>query len=118
MEWWGLHVVSCKSQGDGDGEGELFNLNCGYEDQILIHLPSELLTRLKDAIFSDNWEIQVFQVFGWSNQDENANFTFQLWTVPEQGRFSYNLVVFAKGGIIYRFPIYICDLLDTHFWMT
>ena len=28
---------------------------------------------------------------------------FQLWTVPEHGRFSYNLVIFAKGGIIYRF---------------
>ena len=31
----------------------------------LIHLLSELLTRLKDAIFADNWEIQVFQVVGW-----------------------------------------------------
>ena len=28
---------------------------------------------------------------------------FQLWTVPEHGRFTYNLVIFAKGGIIYRF---------------
>ena len=33
---------------------------------------------------------------------KNTNILFQLWTVPEQGRFSYNLVVFAKGGIIYR----------------
>ena len=34
---------------------------------ISLHLPSELLTRLKDAIFADNWEIQVFQVVvvGW-----------------------------------------------------
>ena len=29
-----------------------------FYDSIL----SELLTRLKDAIFADNWEIQVFQV--------------------------------------------------------
>ena len=43
--------------------------------------------------------------FRWLVPDENSNFTFQLWTVPERGRFSYNLVVFAKGGIIYRFPL-------------
>ena len=64
---------------------------------------SELLTRLRDTIFADNWEIQVFQVVFFLLQ--NIENPLQLWTVPEQGRFSYNFVVFAKGGIIYRFSL-------------
>ena len=36
---------------------------------------------------------------------QNIENPLQLWTVPEQGRFSYNFVVFAKGGIIYRFSL-------------
>ena len=64
---------------------------------------SELLTRLRDTIFADNWEIQVFQVVFFLLQ--NIENPLQLWTVPEQGRFSYNFVVFAKGGIIYKFSL-------------
>ena len=48
------------------GINRTFKLKAGNEDwrnqHILIHLPLEMLTRLKDAIFADNWEIQVFQV--------------------------------------------------------
>ena len=53
-------------QGEKGETGEPFtNCNGSKEQMFLIHLLSELLTRLKDAIFADNWEIQVFQVVGW-----------------------------------------------------
>ena len=42
----------------------LENIRINKENQKHFHdsIISELLTRLKDAIFADNWEIQVFQV--------------------------------------------------------
>ena len=54
--------------------------NCGRQGE------KELLTRLRDAVLADTWELLVFQV----------------WTVAEQGSFRYNLVIFCKGGITFR----------------
>ena len=47
----------------------------------------EILTRLEDAVISDEkWEVKIFQV----------------WTVPVEGRVKYSLLLFQKGGIVYR----------------
>ena len=54
----------------------------------------EILTRLEDAVISDEkWEVKMFQV----------------WTVPVEGRVKYNILIFQKGGTVYRASL-VCVL--------
>ena len=57
-------------------------------------LDLEILTRLEDAVISDEkWELKIYHV----------------WTVPSAGRVKYNILLFQKGGIVYRSSV-VCVL--------
>ena len=54
----------------------------------------EILTRLEDEVINDEkWEVKIYQV----------------WTVPVAGRVKYNILLFQKGGIVYRANV-VCVL--------
>ena len=55
--------------------------NCGAMGE------KEILTRLEDEVINDEkWEIKIYSV----------------WTVPKDGNVQYNLLLFQKGGIVYK----------------
>ena len=48
---------------------------------------SEILTRLEDEVVLDEkWETKMFHV----------------WTVPKNGKVQYSLLLFYKGGLVYK----------------
>lgn len=55
--------------------------NCGSRGE------KEILTRLEDEVINDEkWEVKIFHV----------------WTVPTAGKVQYNMLLFQKGGIVYK----------------